>query len=616
MKESKFVGENSEKWEELEGIVNQNDQNPEKLSDLFIQLTDDLAYAQTFYKNRSIRVYLNGLAQKIFTRIQKKPRFRFAAILDFFKEDIPRLMYQGRKEMYLSLVVFLLAVGIGVFSSIHDNQFANLVLGDYYVSMTKSNIDSGDPMAVYRGGSEISSFVQILINNARICLIIFASGLLFSVFSTLILLKNGIMVGTFQYFFYAYGGFTVSVATIWLHGTIEIGSLILVGGAGLMAGKGLLYPGTYSRLQGFRISATRGVKLLMAILPFIVLAAFIESFITRIGLPILIKMMFVILCLIVMVYYFVVYPYLKFARKDKVHKEEENYIPPRAERKLKLNTIKTTGQLVMDTVHIYRKNFGKIMLISIVLVVVYQLVTREFFPEYANVYLYRPRGDGLIWNIIQFFGLSFIKIKAYVFRSNVLHFRFFAALLAFGAASFQYILARSKTISMPTKKAVLQALLTAVLLFLCLHIFRVYSLWLNLLLGVIILSVFVFGIGPFYHPNSSGQKKYNSISLFTAGFKHILALGLMFFLFGFFAFVLAGSPITFFNKFFIDELVQISPERMKIVSEVFILGTQMLVLVALLPLFSIAAFLWRNSMVEAIYAPELSRLVHSEFELE
>jgi hypothetical protein len=54
MKESKFVGENSEKWEEMEGLINQKEKNPDKLSELFVQVTDDLSYAQTFYKNRSI----------------------------------------------------------------------------------------------------------------------------------------------------------------------------------------------------------------------------------------------------------------------------------------------------------------------------------------------------------------------------------------------------------------------------------------------------------------------------------------------------------------------------------------------------------------------------------
>ena len=67
MRETKFIEQNKEKWEEIEQLMEATDQNPEKLNEHFIQVTDDLAHARTFYPNRSVRVYLNYLAQKIFT---------------------------------------------------------------------------------------------------------------------------------------------------------------------------------------------------------------------------------------------------------------------------------------------------------------------------------------------------------------------------------------------------------------------------------------------------------------------------------------------------------------------------------------------------------------------
>jgi uncharacterized membrane protein SpoIIM required for sporulation len=614
MKESKFVGENSEKWEELESIINQNDKNPDKLSDLFVQLTDDLSYAQTFYKNRSIRVYLNGLTQKIFAKIQKKPRFRFSAIGNFFKEDVPRLMYTGRKEMFLALGVFLLALLIGVFSSRNDPQFANLVLGDYYVEMTKRNIENNDPMAVYRGGTEIQSFFQILINNARIDLIVFASGLLFSVFSTLILMKNGIMVGTFQYFFYAYGGLSTSVATIWLHGTIEISTLILVGGAGLMAGKGLIFPGTYNRFQGFRISATRGVKLLMAILPFTVLAAFIESFITRMGMPSLIKVMFILLSLGLVVFYFIIYPYRKFAKKEKVHKEEENYIPARAERSVQVNKIKGVGELVMDTVHLYRKNFGKIILIALAATVVYQLVVREFFPDFANIFVFTTKIE-VLQDIISFFGLKLLHLKAYLFQSNPSYFRFLALLFALAAGAYHFLISKMSLFDISRPKRLILSGLIVVYAFVVFHIFRNYNLFLNITFGILCLVASIAAVSPFYKPNPVEGVRVSSWVLFRKGFGKILGLGLIFTVFGFLTMVLAASPISFFNQIFIQELVHISPEKMNVVTDIFILGLNVLVLFALLPLFGIGAMLWRNSMVEQCYAPELTKSIKKQFKL-
>ncbi|MBI5914483.1 MAG: stage II sporulation protein M, partial [Bacteroidetes bacterium] len=71
MRETSFIRQNEKKWKEFEQLLNGQHHDPEKLNDLFIQVTDDLSYARTFYPNRSVRVYLNGLAQKVFFNIYK-----------------------------------------------------------------------------------------------------------------------------------------------------------------------------------------------------------------------------------------------------------------------------------------------------------------------------------------------------------------------------------------------------------------------------------------------------------------------------------------------------------------------------------------------------------------
>ena len=50
MKEIVFLNKNAERWKKFESFLFTNtDVNPDMLADLFIQLTDDLAYARTFY---------------------------------------------------------------------------------------------------------------------------------------------------------------------------------------------------------------------------------------------------------------------------------------------------------------------------------------------------------------------------------------------------------------------------------------------------------------------------------------------------------------------------------------------------------------------------------------
>lgn len=331
MKESKFVDQNKAKWHEYEKDLRNKKSRTARLSQLFIQVTDDLSYARTFYKYRSVRVYLNGLAQKLFNDLYRNQTGSWAAFIRFWKFDLPMLVHDCRKEFRISFIVFLLAFGIGVLSSYYDLNFARLILGEKYVEMTIQNIQNNDPMAVYKDGDKTYMFLYITFNNLRVALETFVMGCFFSIGALFRLIYNGIMLGAFQYFFIERGLFIESFLTVWQHGTLEISCIIIAGAAGITLGKGLLFPGTYSRTQSFKISAFRGLKIFIGIAPIIVLAAFIESFFTRFTeLNDYVRLMVILLSLAFVLIYFVWYPWflakrhkMPFFKTDKVTFKQE-----------------------------------------------------------------------------------------------------------------------------------------------------------------------------------------------------------------------------------------------------------------------------------------------------
>ena len=71
MKETKFIEQNKEKWSEFETLLQNKSKDPDRLSDLYVQLTDDLSYSKTYYKNRLVRAYLNNISQKVYLSIYK-----------------------------------------------------------------------------------------------------------------------------------------------------------------------------------------------------------------------------------------------------------------------------------------------------------------------------------------------------------------------------------------------------------------------------------------------------------------------------------------------------------------------------------------------------------------
>ena len=88
-------------------------------------------------------------------------------------------------------------------------------------------------MAVYKSMNETEMFLGITLNNIKVSFIAFVMGI-FTAFGTgYILLRNGVMLGTFHAFFASHGLLTESLATIWIHGTFEIFSIIVAGAAGI-----------------------------------------------------------------------------------------------------------------------------------------------------------------------------------------------------------------------------------------------------------------------------------------------------------------------------------------------------------------------------------------------
>jgi uncharacterized membrane protein SpoIIM required for sporulation len=356
MKETRFISQNKEKWSESETLLQSQAKDPEKLSNLFTQVIDDLSYSRTYYPNRSVRIYLNKIARQYFSIIYSHRSGRKRAFSHFWLDELPQIVIHCKKELIISLVFFLGSMAIGVFSSVNDPDFASTILGDSYITMTKENIEKGDPMAVYKKTHEVEMFLGITLNNLLVAFRTYVLGVFLAIGTLAMLLYNGIMVGCFQYFFVGQGLFVESALTIWLHGTLEISSIVLAGGAGLTLGKGLIFPGTYSRIQSFQVSAIRSLKLMLGITPVFVAAAIIESFVTRYtDVPEAFKLVVILLSAAFIIGYFVVYPWMK-AKKGFDEPLKEVRLAPSLMEPVSYSKVKNNAEILKDTFHFYTRN--------------------------------------------------------------------------------------------------------------------------------------------------------------------------------------------------------------------------------------------------------------------
>lgn len=379
MRETEFIDKNKEKWTQYERALARDSKDPELLNQLYIHTTDDLSYSRTFYPNRSVRVYLNSLAQKTFLQIYRGRRGEAGRFFTFWSDELPRVVYNQRKALLLSLGIFVLAMLIGVISYQIDPSFAETILGEGYMRMTRANIESGDPMAVYKEMSPLNMSLQITLNNIMVAFLTFISGAFFAVGAIVQLIRNGVMVGVFQYFFYDQGLLQESFLTIWIHGALEISSIVIAGGAGLALGKGLLFPGTLSRLDAFKLSARDGLKIMLGTVPLFIIAGFLEGYITRYtDAPDALRAVFIMLCFAFILWYYVIYPW-RVSRQPEVIREEPIRLESTPEQKVPLQELRTSGENLSATFSILRQNTGKLFGGIFVITLAYTFLSFLFF---------------------------------------------------------------------------------------------------------------------------------------------------------------------------------------------------------------------------------------------
>src|SRR6185503_7126023 len=320
MREPLFVKQNIKKWEDFENVPTSN---PDELANRFIQVTDDLAYAKTFYPKSKTTEYLNGLAATLHQSIYKNKTEKGNRFITFWKYELPLLFKEYQKQLLYSFIFFSVFTLMGILSAKYDDSFLRVILGDHYVDETNANIAKGDPFGIYKEQGEFSMFLDIASHNIYVALLNFVVGIVFSVGTVFMLFENSVMLGAFEGFFFSKGLGAQSILVIFIHGTLEMSSFVIASAAGLVLGNSLLFPKTYSRLNSVKKGAKDGMKLVIGIVPVLLVAAFFESFVTRhTGMPVWLSITILASSLTFVIWYVIIYPNLLYKKqKPYAHKD-------------------------------------------------------------------------------------------------------------------------------------------------------------------------------------------------------------------------------------------------------------------------------------------------------
>ncbi|MCE3227005.1 MAG: hypothetical protein K0S32_1556 [Bacteroidetes bacterium] len=320
MKEITFLKQNAGKWENYEKAVESKESiKPAQLTDMFIELTDDLSYANTNYDQSKTHSYVNSLASRVHQLVYKNKKERGNRFVTFYTQELPMMFARYHKPLFYSFIITAVATFIGVISQLYDDTFVRLILGDMYVEETLERIKKGNPIGIYGEGNQFLMFVHITSHNIEVAFTAFMFGLATAFVTSIFLIFNGIMLGCFFTMFYQHNVLGSALKVVWIHGTLEISAIIIAGCAGIVLGNSYLFPKTHTRMQSFKRGAMDGLKILIGIVPVLIVAGFLESFITRYtDMPLSSSIAIIGSSFVFILGYFVVLPlYLKYKYKLK-----------------------------------------------------------------------------------------------------------------------------------------------------------------------------------------------------------------------------------------------------------------------------------------------------------
>ncbi len=256
---------------------------------LYRYAATQLAHVETSGRDpaaaRALRAQLAQGHGLLFHGLERDPRGFFTRTADFLLREVPSTI---RSEWRPIAVAFAILYGLGLaayFAVRSDMDVAWSLLDPKMVAQEIQQLQATAAGEPFRGnftfglGESPTTSALIMTNNIRVGVLFFASGLVPPLFAYILAL-NGLMVGTYTAVAAHWGqGLEIS-SILWCHGVLEIQAFVLAGASGLVLVRGLVMPGAWSRSHALRLGARRAWRLLAPVFPMLLVAGFVEGFVT------------------------------------------------------------------------------------------------------------------------------------------------------------------------------------------------------------------------------------------------------------------------------------------------------------------------------------------------
>ncbi len=256
-----------------------------EFSRLYHLMATELAVAKANQAAATEVERLNRLVSRGYAVAYRNQPVKRFKLKEFFTIELPQSLVRARWFLLLST---LITVGMAVFAAvnvtINPSTAVNLMGSgsDQVIESLAERHTGNKDWAPSEERPFLSSYVTA--NNLQVSFLAYAGGISFGLFTVVILMVNGLMLGTIaaglanhpHEVVMSFWGFVAP------HGVFEIPAIIIAGAAGLQLGWALICPAPYSRADSLQLAGSNSIRLIICTIFMLLIAGFIEGHISPI----------------------------------------------------------------------------------------------------------------------------------------------------------------------------------------------------------------------------------------------------------------------------------------------------------------------------------------------
>jgi uncharacterized membrane protein SpoIIM required for sporulation len=269
LKSSEFRKGREAGWRQLENLVRRVERRGvrslsldelQQLPMLYRSALSSLSVARTIALDRNLLLYLENLALRAYLAVYGPRVSPTEGLRAYFVHDLPAAVRAARWHILIATLALLIGVAAGFILTVQDEAWLTAFVpadlaGGRGTASTAAELRSKELFAPWPGAAEaFGLFANVLFShNTLVGLMSFGLGLAAGIPTLLLTVYQGLSLGAFLALHYDRGLAVDFLGWVSIHGTTELGALILLSAGGLVIADKILFPGRYSRLENLAL---------------------------------------------------------------------------------------------------------------------------------------------------------------------------------------------------------------------------------------------------------------------------------------------------------------------------------------------------------------------------